>query len=300
MSKLVSLVCGVLVIALGITAVASTFIVRQTEQALVLQFGDPRRVVAEPGLNFKLPFVQNVVYFDKRLLEFDAPPEELLLVDQRRVIVDTYTRWRITDPLRFFQASQQGSEAAFRGQLGTFVTAAMRQVFGAAGLTSVLSKDRDQLMAEMQQFVGERAASFGVVVEDVRIRRADLPQENFQVILTRMQTERERVAREIRAQGAEVSQRIRAAADREREVLLAEAERESEQTRGKGDRKAAEIYADAHGQDAEFYSFIRKLEAFRKSFEQGDSTMILSSDADLLQMFDGVESRVALPPAQAR
>jgi membrane protease subunit HflC len=295
MNRIVLFVAGALVIVLGITAFASMFVVRQTEQALVLQFGDPRRVVSEPGLKFKVPFIQNVVYFDKRLLEFDAPPEEVILSDQRRVIVDTYTRWRITDPLRFFQASQQGRESAFRGQLATFVTAAMRQVFGGAGLTSVLSKDRDQLMAEMQQFVGERAANFGVVVEDVRIRRADLPQENFQVILTRMQTERERVAREIRAQGAEVSQRIRAAADREREVLLAEADRESEQTRGEGDREAAQIYARAHSQDAEFYSFIRRLEAFRKSFEKGDSTLILSSEADLLQLFDGIEQRVAVP-----
>jgi modulator of FtsH protease HflC len=283
MKRIALIVLGVIVVAAGITAFSAIFTVRQTEQALVLQFGEPRRVITEPGLKFKVPFIQDVIYFEKRLLEYDAQPEEVILNDQRRVIVDTYTRYRITDPLDF------------RNRLSTFVSSAVRRVLGQIGLTSVLSEDRNRIMTDIQRDVGANAANFGVVVEDVRIRRADLPQENVQVILSRMQTERERVAREIRAQGAEVSQRIRASADREREVLLAEAQRESEETRGEGDRAAAEIYIKAHSQDPEFYAFIRKLDAFRTAFDQGDSTMLLSTQADLLKLFDGVDARAQVP-----
>lgn len=296
MKRIALFVVGILVVAIGITAFSAIFTVRQTEQALIVQFGEPRRVISEPGLQFKVPFIQDVIYFEKRLLEYDAQPEEVILNDQRRVIVDTYTRWRITDPLRFYQAVGTRGEFDFRNRLATFVSSAVRRVLGQVGLTSVLSDDRNRIMTDIQRDVGANAANFGVVVEDVRIRRADLPQENIQVILSRMQTERERVAREIRAQGAEVSQRIRASADREREVLLAEAQREAEETRGQGDRAAAEIYIQAHSQDPEFYAFIRKLEAFRNSFEQGDSTMLLSPQTDLLRLFDGVDTRVKAPP----
>ena len=297
MKRIALIVLGVLVVAVGITAFSAAFTVRQTEQALVLQFGEPRRVITEPGLKFKVPFIQDVIYFEKRLLEYDAQPEEVILNDQRRVIVDTYSRYRITDPLQFYQAVGPRGEFDFRNRLATFVSSAVRRVLGQVGLTSVLSEDRNRIMTDIQRDVGANAANFGVVVEDVRIRRADLPQENIQVILSRMQSERERVAREIRAQGAEVSQRIRASADRERQVLLAEAMRESEEVRGEGDQAAAEIYISAHGQDAEFYSFIRKIEAFRTAFEQGDSTMLLSPQSDLLRLFDGVDSRAQVPPA---
>uniref|UniRef100_UPI0022EA1DF1 protease modulator HflC n=1 Tax=Falsiroseomonas oryzae TaxID=2766473 RepID=UPI0022EA1DF1 len=201
-----------------LVASSTLFTVNQTQQVLITQFGQPIRVITEPGLQAKIPFIQTVIAFDRRLLDFDAPGEEVILGDQRRLIVDSFTRYRITDPLLFFQ-TVGATEAGIRARLNSIVTSALRRVLGNEPLLSVLSTDRTRIMSEIQRQVNEEARRFGIQVTDVRIRRADLPEENTQAILNRMQSERERVAREARAEGAEVAARVRAGADRERTVL---------------------------------------------------------------------------------
>ncbi|MBI4182863.1 MAG: protease modulator HflC [Proteobacteria bacterium] len=290
MTRTVLAVLGVVAIALGVVAYSSLFTVYQTEQALVLQFGDPKRVITTPGLHVKLPFIQNVVEFEKRLLDFDAPPEEVILADQKRLIVDSYARFRIVDPLKFYQ-TVGFDERVFRGRLGTFMSSGMRRVLGSVGLVSVLSQERVAIMEEIRKLVSREAAAFGVEVADVRIRRADLPEENTQAILSRMQTERERVAREIRAQGAEIAQRIRASAERERTVIIAEAQRESQITRGQGEQQAFTIYAEAYSRDPDFYAFTRSMQAYRESLANDSTTLVLSPDSDFFRFFTDLEGR---------
>lgn len=203
-----------------ILVASSLFTVRQTQQALVLQFGDPKRIIQEPGLHFKLPFIQKVVYIDRRVLDFDADSEEIILGDQKRLVVDTFARYKITDPLLFYQAV--GSEAILRSRINTILDASLRKVLGEVPLFAVLSDERSDLMAQIRDQTNVEAEQFGIDVVDVRIKHADLPAENSQAIYRRMQTEREREAKELRAQGAEMAQRIRARADRERVVLLAD------------------------------------------------------------------------------
>ncbi|EFH12758.1 protease modulator HflC [Teichococcus cervicalis] len=274
---------GVAIIALA-AAFSSPFIVQQTEQVLVTQFGEPRRVITEPGLHFKVPFVQTVISFDRRLLDFDAPGEEVILGDQRRLIVDSFTRFRITDPLLFFQTAG-AVEAGIRGRLSSIVVSAMRRVLGNEPLLAVLSSDRARIMGEIRRQVNEEALRFGVAVEDVRIRRADLPEENTQAILQRMQSERERVAREARAEGAEVAARIRAGAERERTVILAESEAQSNTLRGQGEEEAIRLFADAFQRDPEFYGFYRAMQAYRETFSDGETRLILTPDSEFFRYF---------------
>jgi membrane protease subunit HflC len=271
------------------------FTVHQTQQALVLQFGNPRRTVPEPGIHLKWPFLQQVDYFEKRVLDFDAPSVELVLGDQKRLVVDAFARYRITDALRFRQSV--GNEAAFRGRLEPIVFSSLRSVLGEAPLFTILSQDRTQLMNRIKGEANKALAGFGVELVDVRIKRADLPPENSQAVFRRMQTEREREAKELRAQGAEVGQRIRARADRERRVLIAEAQRESEILRGEGDAEAIRIFAEAFGQDPQFFDFYRSLQAYREALGDGATSFVLSPKSEFFRFFDGREDAAPQRPA---
>lgn len=294
-----------LLIGLAVAVVAGFFIlssalftVHQTQQALVLQFGNPVRVVTEPGLNIKVPFIQQVEYFERRVLDFDAGSVELVLGDQKRLVVDAFTRYRITDPLRFRQSV--GSEAAFRGRLEPITFSALRSVLGEVSLFTILSDERTRLMNRIRDEANASLQQFGVQVVDVRIKRADLPAENSQAIFLRMQTEREREARELRAQGAEIAQRIRARADRERRVLIAEAAREAEQIRGRGDAVAIGTFAEAFGQDADFFAFYRSMQAYRNALAGEATSYVLQPDSEFFRYFNSFESgsgEVAAAPA---
>ncbi len=254
---------------------------------LITQFGEPKRVVREPGLNVKVPFIQTVITFDRRLLDFDAQGQEVILGDQRRIVVDTFTRYLITDPLRFYQ-TVGATEAGIRLRLGPIVSSTLRNTLGSETLLAVLSADRARIMGDIRQRVNTEARSFGIEVTDVRIRRADLPEENTQAILSRMQSERERVAREQRAEGAEQAQRIRAAAERDRTVLLAEAQSQAEILRGQGEQTAIRIFADAYRRDPEFFQFTRTLQAMREAFSDGETRLLLSPDSEFFKYFRAI------------
>jgi len=284
---------GILAAAI-FTASSTLFTVQETQQVLITQFGEPRRVIREPGLHWKVPFIQSVISFDRRLLDFDAPGEEVILGDQRRLIVDSFTRYRITDPLRFFQ-TVGATEAGIRARLNSIVTSSLRRVLGNEPLLSVLSTDRARIMGEIRRQVNEEARQFGIAVEDVRIRRADLPGENTQAILSRMQSERERVAREARAEGAEVAQRVRAGAERERTVLIAEAQAQADILRGQGEQEAIRIFAEAFQRDPAFFQFWRTMQAYREAFTEGDTKMVLTPDSEFFRYFR--ESPNGLPGA---
>lgn len=273
----------VLLAALLIILNAALFEVRQTQQALVVQFGEIVRPVSDPGLHAKIPFVQNVIEFDRRLLAVELPGEEVILGDQRRLIVDSVTVFRITDPLRFYQAVGPAPDA-IRGRLNSIVTGSLRRVLGNNKLLDVLSADRERIMTAIRGQVNGEMQNFGVTIDDVRIRRADLPQENTQAILSRMQSERHRVAAQARAEGAEASQRIRADAERERTVLLADAKATAEQLRGQGEAEATSIYAKAFGQDPTFFSFWRTLQGYRNVFESGSARLVVTPDNDYLKL----------------
>ena len=262
---------------------ASLFTVAQTEQVLITQFGQPIRVISTPGLHMKVPFVQTIISFDRRLLDYETPGEEVILADQRRLIVDSFTRFRITDPLRYFQAVGS-AEDAIRARLNSVVTSSLRRVLGNEQLLKVLSADRGRIMGLIRDQVSEEMRGFGVTIEDVRLRRADLPEENTQAVLSRMKSERERIASQARAEGAEASARIRADAERDRTVLLAEARATADRSRGEGERQSIKIYADAFQQDAKFYEFYRTMQAYREAFGNGQSRLVLTPDSDFLRM----------------
>lgn len=264
-------------VVIAIAADATFFTVPQTAQALVVQLGQPRMLVTTPGLHARVPLVQTVIMFDRRLLDDEMAGEEVILGDQRRLIVDSFTRYRITDPLRYFQAVGP-SEEAIRARLDAVVSGSLRRVLGGERLIGVLSADRDRIMREIRRQVNGEMAGFGISIEDVRIRRADLPAENTQAILSRMQSERERVAKQARAEGAEASARIRADAERERTVLLAEARGEAERLRGEGEQKTIALYAGAYQQDPQFFAIWRTLAAYRAGLAGGGSRLILGSD----------------------
>ena len=267
----------------GLFAYSMLFTVHQSQQALVLQFGDPRRLVQEPGLAWKLPFVQNVTYFEKRILDQDIPEAEVIASDQKRLVVDAFARYRITDPLKFRQTVV--TTAALGARLTTLLNAGLRQVLGKESFFTILSGQRTTLMRSIEERVNREAEQFGIEVVDVRIRRVDLPDANSQAIYRRMQTEREREAREARAQGAEEAQRIRSLADREKTVLLAEAKRDSEIIRGKGDAERNRIYAEAFGKDPEFFAFYRSMRAYEQALTSDDTTMVLSPDSEFFRYF---------------
>ncbi len=275
----------------------SIFVVNQTQQALVLSFGKPIRVEQSPGLKFKVPFVQNVEFYDARLLDYDAESKEVIAADQKRLIVDAFVRYRITDPLRFKQTV--GSEAVMRSRLNSILESSLRQVIGEVPLASVISEKRTETMNKIKTLVNAQTRSvkvegdadnsrsgFGIEIVDVRIKRADLPPANSEGIYKRMQTEREREAKEFRAKGAEDAQKIRSTADKERTIIIAEAQKQSEITRGEGDEEATRIFAKAFGQDPQFFKFYRSMQAYKKALSKDDTTLVLSPKSEFLQYME--------------
>jgi len=266
----------------------SLFTVHQTKQALVLQFGKPKRVIQDAGINFKIPFVQNVVFLDKRILDLDSPAQEVIASDRKRLVVDAFSRFRITDPLKFFQSVS--NERRANSRLSTILNSSVRRVLGAATFTELVKDDRPKLMAQIQSQVNEEAAKFGIEIVDVRIKRADLPTANSEAIYKRMQTERQREASEFRAEGQEQSQRIRSTADKEVTVLKAEATRDAEKLRGQGDAQRNKIFAEAFGQDPEFFAFYRSMQAYEKSLSGSDTSLVLSPDSNFFKYFKGANA----------
>jgi len=285
MNRRLLAVIGVVLVVAGILAISSFFTVDQTEQALVLQFGQPRRVIREPGLWVKRPFVENVILYDTRVLDFEPPHEEVIVSDQKRLVADTYTRYRIVNPLQFYQTV--GSEAGVRARLSALVSGSLRRVLGSVTLNDVLSNKRAAIMVQIRDDVAVQAKDFGIDVVDVRLRRADLPEENSQAIYARMQSEREQQARQYRGEGAEAAQNVRANAERERTVILAEAQRDAQRVRGDGDGQSIKIYADAFGQDKEFFAFYRSLQAYRDALNGKDTSFILSPEGNFFRFFGG-------------
>ena len=269
-------------IVLAIVANSSLFTVHQTQRVLIAQFGRVVNTIETPGLHVKLPFVQDVISFDRRLLNVELPGEEVILGDQRRLIVDSFTVFRISDPLKFYQAVGPNPDA-IKGRLNSIVTSSLRRVLGKNALLDVLSADRERIMSTIREQVNADMANFGVSIEDVRIRRADLPEENTQAILSRMQSERQRIAAQARAEGAEASARIRADAERERTVLLAEARATSDKLRGEGEAEATRLYAAAFNKDPQFFGIWRTLQAYRDVFDSGGGRLVLSPDNEFLR-----------------
>ena len=275
---------GALVVVVLIVVFSSLFVVHQTEQALVLQFGKPvGEPIREPGLKFKLPLVQNVVFYDKRILYLEPSAEEVNAADQKRLVVDSYARYMIDSPLQFYQSV--GSEAVANARLASIINSTLRQVIGNVPLASVVAERRAEVMREVQKAVNLQAKAFGITVIDVRIRRADLPSENSQAIFERMKTERQREAAQFRAEGAREANKLRAGADRQRIEILATAQKQAQILRGEGDAQTIQIYADAFGRDKDFFSFYRSLEAYRSALANGDTTLVLSPDSEFLRFF---------------
>lgn len=258
-----------------VTGVA--FVVTPTMQVLVLQFGQVRRAVVEPGIYFKIPFVQNVEYLDKRILDIDLNPQELIASDKKRLVVDAFARYRIVDPVQFYQSVRtiQGGNQ----RLNTFVSSAVRAVLADATFFEVVRDDRAGLMDKIRVQVDAEAKGIGVSIVDVKLRRADLPQKNSEAVFQRMQTERQREATELRAKGAEESSRIRAKADAEKEILLAEASRDAERVRGEGDAERIKIFADAFGKDPDFFAFYRSMQAYETSLKGSDTRVLMSPNS---------------------
>ncbi len=272
-----------IIVVLGIAVFQSIFIVQEINQAIVLQFGDPKKIVTKSGLNFKLPFIQNVAYLDKRVLNLDNPPEEVIAADQKRLIVDAIARFKIIDPLKFYISV--GNERVARQRLATIINSRIRGVLGKQDLATLLSKDRAKQMSIIQNDVNTEAKNFGIEIVDVRIKRADLPQANSEAIYARMQTERQREAKEFRAQGAEIATRITSTADKEVTVILANAKKKSEIMKGEGDGLRNKIFADAFGKDPQFFSFYRAMQSYEKALIGGDTSLILSPDSDFFKFF---------------
>jgi membrane protease subunit HflC len=273
------IILGGSVVLLG----ASIFTVRETEQALVLELGKWKKTVTEPGLHLKTPFFENVVYFDKRILLLDTPELIVITEDQKRIIVDAFTEFRVEDPLKVYQAVRNVSGAESR--LSIIINSNLRKVFGQREFKDALSGERRTLRKAISDSVRDEAEALGIKVVDVRIKRTDLPAENSKPIFDSMIAERQQVAREIRARGEEQAIRIKSKADRDRTVLLAEAERDAQKLRGEGDATAAKIFADAYNQDPEFYAFYRSMRAYNVAFKKNNTTMILSPDSDFFKYF---------------
>ena len=272
-----------ILIAAGFVVYLSLFVVKEINQAIVLQFGDPKKIISQPGLQVKIPFIQNVVFIDRRILSLDPPPEEVIASDQKRLIVDAYARFKIVDPLKFYISV--GDERVARSRLATIINSRLRSVLGSQSLATLLSEDRSKQMDIIQTDVNTEAQNFGIQIIDVRIKRADLPQANSEAIYKRMQTEREREAKEFRAKGAEMAVTITSTADKEVTVLLANAKKQSEIMKGEGDGQRNKIFAQAFGKDPEFFAFYRAMQAYEKALIGGDTSLILSPDSDFFKFF---------------
>ena len=271
-----------IVAAIVVIGGASIFIVDQTEQVIVTQFGQPKRVITAPGLNFKLPFIQNIISLDRRVLDLETPSAEVITADQKRLVVDTFARYRIENPLRYFQAT---GGAYMRGdqQLRTFTDAALRRVLGESTFMHVVKEDRAGVTAKIREQVNSEAQNLGVAIVDIRIRRVDLPEQNSQAVFRRMQTERQREAAELRAQGTENSDRIKAQADRTVTVTRAEADRFSRETLGKGEAERTRLLAEAYNRDPEFFAFYRSMQAYEQGLKSGDTRLVITPDSEFFR-----------------
>jgi membrane protease subunit HflC len=273
----------VLVLAAMVLGYSSLFTVYQTQQALVVRLGQPVRVVTEPGLNFKAPLIDSVIGIDKRILDLEAPSQEVIASDQKRLVVDSFARYRVQDPLKFYQTV--GSIDAANSRLSTLLISALRRVLGEASFIQLVRDERPQLTQRMREQLDHEAGAFGIAVVDVRIRRADLPEQNSQAVYQRMQTERQREAAEFRAQGSQRSQEIRSRADRDVTVLIADATSKSEQIRGEGDAQRNRIFADAYGKDRDFFGFYRSMQAYETGLRANDTRMVIKPDSDFFRYF---------------
>ncbi len=291
-------VAAILLIAALIVGYSSLFTVYQTQQALVVRLGKVVRVVDEPGLNVKLPFIDNVIDIDKRILDLEASAQEVIASDQKRLVVDAFARYRIKDPLRFFQTL--GSKPAADSQLNILLNSALRRVLGGSTFIQVVRDERADLMARIRDLINHEAASYGIEVVDARIRRADLPEQNSQAVYQRMQTARQREAAEYRAQGLQQAQEIRSKADREVTVLVADATSKSEQIRGEGDATRNKIFADAFNKDPDFFSFYRSMQAYENGLKPNDTRMVLNPDSNFFRYFNDPSGKPVSPaPADA-
>ena len=274
---------------IGALTFFSIFVVKETNQAIVLQFGDPKKIISTPGLQVKIPFIQNVVFLDRRILSLDPAPEEVIASDQKRLIVDAFARFKIVDPLKFYISV--GNERVARSRLATIINSRLRSVLGTQSLATLLSEDRTKQMAIIQEGVNAEAEKFGIEIIDVRIKRADLPQANSEAIYRRMQTEREREAKEFRARGAEMAVTITSTADKEVTVILANAKKQSEIMKGEGDGLRNKIFADAFGKDPEFFAFYRAMQAYETALIGGETSLILSPDSDFFKFFGNIKQK---------
>lgn len=284
------IVLGIVVVVLGVLAANALFVVHQTQQALVLQFGEPKQVIREPGLKVKIPFIQNVVYYDNRTLDLDPPGFEVLLTDRKRIQVDAYARYRITDPLRFFQRVR--AESILRDRYGTIINSSLRRIIARTSLRELLSEQRDTIMRDIENEVRALGEGFGVTLVEIRIGRTELPTETRQAVFDRMRTEREREARELRAEGSELGRKIRAQADFEKTVLLADAERTSRILRGEGEGERNRILGEAFSRDVAFFDFYKSLEEYQRSMADHETTLVLSPDSDFFRFFGSDGARV--------
>ncbi|MGL4265320.1 MAG: protease modulator HflC [Afipia sp.] len=282
------------VLVAAVVGYSSLFTVSETQQVLLVRLGEPVRVVTTPGLNFKVPFIDTVISIDKRILDLENPAQEVIASDQKRLVVDAFARYRIKDPLRFYQTL--GSIQAANIQLTTLLNAAMRRVLGEVTFINVVRDERDVLMNRIQKQLDRETASYGISVVDVRIRRADLPEQNSQAVYQRMQTERQREAAEFRAQGGQKAQEIRSRADREATVIIADANSQAEQVRGEGDGERNKLFAEAYGKDADFFAFYRSMTAYENSMKGNDTRFLLRPDSEFFRYFANPAGK---PPAAA-
>ncbi len=275
-----------LVILIGLAAVAvyfSAYIVHQNEQALVLRFGEPKRIVKDPGLKWRWPVVDQVEIYDKRILDLDTAPQEAIARDQKRLVVDAFARYKIVDPLKFYQTLRY--QDGVRSRLGPIVESSLRQVLGSATFVDIVRDKRDELMKRIATQVNQEGEEFGLQVVDVRMKRADLPEQNSKAVFDRMRAERQREAAEFRAEGAAAANRIKATADRQATVIKAEASRKGEETRGEGDAERNRIYADAYNRDRDFFEFYRSMQAYEKGLNSDDTRLLLSPDSEFFKYF---------------
>ncbi len=286
----------VVLLVLLIGAYGAVYTVSQTEQAIVVRLGEPIRVVSEPGLNFKWPIFDTVIDIPKRILDLETPSQEVLASDRRRLVVDAYARYRITNPLKFYQTV--GTVQTANVQLGTLLDAALRRVLGEVTLIQIVRDQRAELMVRSREQLDREAAGYGVVMVDVRIRRADLPEQNSQAVYERMKTERQREAAELRADGAQRGQEIRAKAERDATVIEAEARSQGEQTRGDGDAERNRIFAEAYNQDRDFFAFYRSMNAYETGLRPNDTRFLLRPDSDFFRYFGDPSGKAKAPAAQ--
>ena len=293
-------VIAVFIVAALIVGYSSLFTVYQTQQALVVRLGQPVHVISNPGLHFKAPFIDSVIGIDKRILDLEAPSQEVIASDQKRLVVDAFARYRIQDPLRFYQTL--GSITGANSQLSILLNSALRRVLGEVSFSHVVRDQRADLMARIRELVDHEATGYGIAVVDVRIRRADLPEQNSQAVYQRMQTERQREAAEFRAQGAQRGQEIRSRADRDVTVLVADATSTAEQIRGEGDATRNQIFADAFNKDPDFFAFYRSMQAYEASLKHADTRLVLKPDTNFFRYFNdpsGKPRDTATPSASA-